>query len=53
MSANSRGRGKKTSTYKVKDPLFFRLWIFRNGQPDRDDDRKYIFCSKDVNIRAT
>jgi hypothetical protein len=31
-------RGKKTSTYKVKDPLSFEIWIFRNGQPDCDDD---------------
>ena len=32
-------RGKKTPTYKVKDPLLFEIWIFRNGQPDCDDDR--------------
>ena len=24
---------------KEKDPLSFAIWIFRNGQPDRDDDR--------------
>ena len=33
-------RGKKTPTSKVKDPLSFEIWIFRNGQPDRDDDRR-------------
>jgi hypothetical protein len=33
-------RGKKTPTSKVKDPLPFEIWIFRNGQPDRDDDRR-------------
>ena len=32
-------RGKKTSTLKDKDPLSFEIWIFRNGQPDRDDCR--------------
>jgi hypothetical protein len=30
---------KETSTLKVKDTLSFQIWIFRNGQPDRDDDR--------------
>ena len=33
-------RGKKTSTYKLKDPLSFEIWIFRSGQPDCDDDRR-------------
>ena len=23
---------------KIKDPLSFEIWIFRSGQPDRDDD---------------
>jgi hypothetical protein len=27
--------GKKEN---VKDPLSFEIWIFPNGQPDRDDD---------------
>ena len=27
---------------KVKDPLLFDIWIFRNDQPDCDDDR--IIC---------
>ena len=31
-------RGNKTSTYIVNDPLLFEIWIFRNGQPDCDDD---------------
>ena len=22
-----------------KDPLLFEIWVFRNNQPDRDDDR--------------
>ena len=30
-------KGKKKSTKKVKDPLSFEKWIFRNGQPDCDD----------------
>jgi hypothetical protein len=42
-------RGKKTPTSKVKDPLSFEIWIFRNGQPDRDDDRR-ICCSDDFNL---
>ena len=33
------GRGNKTSTLKVKDPLLFEIWIFRNNQPDGDDDQ--------------
>ena len=33
---------RKKSTQKGKDPLSFEIWIFRNGQPDRDDDRKII-----------
>ena len=41
-------KGKNTSTYKVKDPLSFQIWIFRNGQPDCDDDR-----SDDFNLGAT
>ena len=36
-------RGKKTSTQKVKDPLSFEIWIFRNGQPDCDDDCRFFF----------
>ena len=32
-------RGKNKNTKKLKDPLSFELWIFRNCQPDRDDDR--------------
>jgi hypothetical protein len=37
MSGKSLGtdREKKTSTYKVKDPL-----AFRNGQPDCDDNSR-------------
>jgi hypothetical protein len=33
-------REKKTSTQKVKYPSSFEIWIFRNGQPDCDDDRR-------------
>ena len=37
---------KKTSKLKVKDPLSFEIWIFRNGQTDRDDDRRiYVAMS--------
>ena len=32
-------RGNQTSMLKVKDPLSFEIWIFRNGQPDGDDDQ--------------
>jgi len=27
----------KKTMQKVKDPLSFEIWIFRNSQPDRDD----------------
>jgi hypothetical protein len=36
----SSDRGKKTSTYKVKDPLPLEIWIFCNNQSDCDDDRR-------------
>jgi len=26
--------------YKGKDPLSFEIWIFRNRQPDHDDDQR-------------
>ena len=29
---------RKKSPLKGKDPLSFEIWIFCNGQPDRDDD---------------
>ena len=31
---------KKISTQKVKEPLSFETWIFRNDRPDYDDDRR-------------
>jgi hypothetical protein len=46
----------------VKDPLSFEVWIFRNGQPDCDDDRiifiamisttiiRITYCSKNLNV---
>ena len=34
-------RGKKKINVNGKDALSFEIWIFRNGQPVRDDD---IFC---------
>jgi hypothetical protein len=30
---------------KIIDPLLFEIWIFHNGQPDWDDDRR-IFVAK-------
>jgi len=30
---------RKRTMLEVKDPLSFEIWIFRNDQPDRDDDR--------------
>ena len=35
----SKNKKIKKSTQKVKDPLSFEIWIFRNGQEDYDDDR--------------
>jgi len=37
---SDRGIRKKTSSCKVTDPLSFERWIFRNGQPYCDDDRR-------------
>ena len=34
--------GKKTYTKNVKDPSSFEIWIFRNGEPDGNDD--HIIC---------
>jgi hypothetical protein len=31
------GRGKNKYTYRREDSLSFEIWIFRNGQRDRDD----------------
>ena len=31
--------------------MSYEIWIFRNGQPDRDDDRKN-FVAKDFNINV-
>ena len=33
-------RGKKKKYEIRKDPLSFEIWIFRNSQPDRGDDRR-------------
>ena len=35
-------RGKNTSTKIITDPLSFELWIFPNGQPNRDDNRRIV-----------
>jgi hypothetical protein len=35
-----RQRGNKKSTKKVKEPLSFEIWIFRNDQPDLDGDSR-------------
>ena len=37
---NYRGKKRKKLRKKVKDPLSIEIWIFRNGQPDRDHDDK-------------
>ena len=36
------GSEDKTSTYIVKDPLSFEIWVFHNGQSDCDDDRRIV-----------
>ena len=33
-------RGEKKMYEKIKYPLSFEIWIFRYGQPDRDNDRQ-------------
>jgi len=42
---------RKKSTQKLKDPLSFEILIFRNGQPDRDDDS--IIFVDDFNLETT
>jgi hypothetical protein len=37
--------GGKDEPNKVKDPLSFEIWIFRNGQQDYDDHRRIFFVS--------
>jgi hypothetical protein len=45
-------RGKKTPTYKVKDPLSFEIWIFRNDQPDCDTILdSVIICISSIQMR--
>ena len=41
-------KGKNTSTQKVKGPLLFDIWKFRNGQHDCNDDSR--ICSDDFNL---
>jgi len=43
-----RDRAKKRSTQKGKDPLPYDTWIFRNGQPVRDEKRRIYI--DDINI---
>jgi hypothetical protein len=31
---------ERKNLHIVKDPLSFEIWIFHNGQPDCDDDRR-------------
>ena len=33
---------KSLESDRVKDQLSFEIWIFLNGQPDRNDDRKIV-----------
>jgi hypothetical protein len=33
-------RGNKLLCKNVKDPFSFEIWIFLNGQPDYDDNRR-------------
>jgi len=38
--------------YKVKEPLSFEIWIFRNGQSNCDDDRRMLVAMAS-NLGAT
>jgi hypothetical protein len=46
-------RDKKTSTYKGKDPLSFKIWIFHNGQPDCNDDRSIVIFPNELEAKDT
>jgi len=38
---------------KGKHPLSFEIWIFRNGQPDRDDDRRIFVAMTSTKEQRT
>jgi hypothetical protein len=47
-------RGMKKIDVKSKDPLSFEIWIFRNGQPDHDDNRIiFVATTSKLTYRST
>jgi len=43
-------RGNKRLRKNVKDPFSFEIWIFLNGQPDYNDNRR-IFVGMTSNYK--
>ena len=41
---------ERTNLHIVKYPLSFEIWIFHNGQPDRDDDLKIFVATTSTDI---
>jgi hypothetical protein len=37
---------------KIKDPLLFEIWIFRNGHPDCGDDRIIFVAMTSTNVKV-
>ena len=37
---------------KIIDPLLFEIWIFHNGQPDWDDDRRIFVAMTSTNAKV-
>jgi hypothetical protein len=36
----------------LKDALLFEIWIFRNGQPDCDDNRRIFVAMTSTNVKV-
>ena len=43
---------RKHLRQKIKDPLLFEIWVFCNGQPDCDDDRKICVAMTSTNVKV-
>jgi hypothetical protein len=51
---NYRGKKRKKLRKKVKDQLSIEIWIFRNGQQDRDhDDTMFVAMTSAVHFACT
>jgi hypothetical protein len=43
---------RKHLRQQIKDPLLFEIWIFCNGQPDCDDDRKMFVAMTSTSVKV-